>query len=72
MHVGLHVKYRKTQMFSFSVYLVIEMKILLWELQKKDFDFIYKGRLVTLGQVLGCQYTMMDSKDLLWNWIDVQ
>ena len=48
------------------------MKILLWELQKKDFDFIYKGRLVTLGQVLGCQYTMMDSKDLLWNWIDVQ
>ena len=65
LHVGLCVKYRKTEMFLFSVYSVIEMKILSWELRKKDFDFIYKGHLVTLGQVLGCRYAMMDPKDLL-------
>ena len=66
LHVGLRVKYRKTENFCFSVYSVIEMKILLWELRKKDFDFICKGHLVTLGQVLGCRYyAMMDPKDLL-------
>ena len=40
LHVGLRVKYRKTDIFRISVYSVTEMKILSWELSKKDFDFI--------------------------------
>ena len=65
LHLGLRVKYRKTECFRLFVDSVIEMKILSWELSKKDFDFIYKGHLVTLVQVLGCRYAMMDPKDLL-------
>ena len=66
-HVGLRVKYRKTEMFSFFCIFGDrdEDSIENWELRKKDFDFIYKGHLVTLGQVLGCRYAMMDPKDLL-------
>ena len=37
LHVCLRVKYRKTEMvFVFLYYLVIEMKILSWELRKKE------------------------------------
>ena len=68
LHVGLRVKYRETDMFLFfcrPIYLVIEMKILSWELRKKERKTLISCHLVTLGQVLGCRYAMMDPKDLL-------
>ena len=68
LHVGLRVKYRKTEMFLFFCIFgdrdensIVGIK----KERKKERKTLISCHLVTLGQVLGCRYAMMDPKDLL-------
>ena len=64
LHVGLRVKYRKTEMFLFFCIFGDRDEDSIVGI-KKERKTLISCRLVTLGQVLGCRYAMMDPKDLL-------
>ena len=64
LHVGLRVKYRKTEMFLFFCIFRDRDEDSIVGINKERKTLI-SCHLVTLGQVLGCQYAIMDPKDLL-------
>ena len=47
-NLRLRVRYRITEVFLFSVYLVTEMEILSWELSKKKFLISYNKAILSL------------------------